>query len=187
MQTRIDRSRQLILAAADCIFREAGFDGASMEAIAVRAGLTRKTVYNLFRSKEDVALHLLARVEADDARYRKRMAANHDAIKLLEIVLSDSAAWCLANPALARLALAPPVRPSLHPPTDRPSFQGLVTDILEMGQRQGVVRTDENPNFLSLVLLGIYGQAMLSALIAGSIKPSEIRKIIRIVFEGIQA
>lgn len=82
----------------------------------------------------------------------------------LETVLLDSAGWCLANPSLAKLALAPAERPSLEPPADRPSFQLLVRDILVLGQAQGKIRADEDPNFMALVLLGIYGQAMLSAL-----------------------
>ncbi|WP_136618001.1 MULTISPECIES: TetR/AcrR family transcriptional regulator [Mesorhizobium] len=182
---RTERSRSLILDAADAAFRELGFVNTSVEAIATRAGLTRKTVYNLFSSKEEIALRLIALVEAGDATYRARMAANEDVFVLLETVLLDSAGWCLANPSLARLALAPAERPSLQPPSDRPSFQLLVRDLLVLGQRQGVIRKDDNANFMSLVLLGIYGQAMLSVLSGGLFSEDEIRHLIRIVVEGI--
>lgn len=185
--SRTERSRTQILDAADLAFRERGFSGVSMEEIARRAGLTRKTVYNLFPSKEDIALRLIARVEADDRAYRTRMAAGENVRTLLEIILTDSAAWCLANPSLARLALAPAERPRPAPPADRPSFQGLICDVMALGQAQGVVRRDEDPGFLALVLLGIYGQAMLSALSAGVLGPEEIRRLIRIVIEGIGA
>jgi len=182
---RTERSRALILDAADMAFRELGFADTSVEEIASRAGLTRKTVYNLFGSKEDIALQLIARVEAGDAIYRARMHANEDVFVLLEQVFLDSARWCLANPSLAKLALAPAERPSREPPSDRPSFQGLVRDLLLLGQRQGVIRRDEDINFMSLVLLGIYGQAMLTALAVGSFSADESRHIIRIVVEGI--
>ncbi len=183
---RTERSRSLILDAAELAFRELGFAGASVEDIARRAGLTRKTVYNLFGSKDEIALQLIARVEAGpDPLYRARMAANEDALAVLEKVLLDSAGWCLANPSLARLALAPAERPRLAPPADRPSFQGLVRDLLVLGQRQGVVRTDEDPGFMSLVLLGIYAQAMLTALSGGPFSPDEIGRLIRVVFEGV--
>ena len=151
----------------------------------MRAGLTRKTIYNLFASKDEIATQLIARVEANDAPYRDRMEAGEDVFPLLESVFLDSARWCLANPSLARLALAPAERPSLEPPPDRPSFQRLVRDILLLGQRQGVIRKDEDPNFMALALLGIYGQAMLSALARGQFAGDEIRHIIRIVVEGI--
>jgi AcrR family transcriptional regulator len=182
---RRERSRKLILDAADAAFRELGFAETSIEEIAGRAGLTRKTVYNLFRSKEEIALCLIALVEAQDAGYRVRMAANENVLSLLELVLLDSAGWCLANPSLARLALSPAVRPSLDPPSGRPSFQGLVRDILALGQRQGIIRKDEDPNFMTLVLLGVFGQSMLTALSTGSFSGQEIRRIVRILVEGI--
>jgi len=182
---RTERSRRLILDAADAAFRELGVANTSVEEIATRAGLTRKTVYNLFTSKEDIALQLIARVEADDAIYRDRMAANEDVFVLLEKVFLDSAHWCLANPSLARLALAPAERPSLQPPPDRPSFQRLVRDLVVLGQRQRVIRKDDDPNFMSLVLLGIYAQAMLSTLAGGPFSEDDIRHLIRIVVEGI--
>jgi TetR/AcrR family transcriptional regulator of autoinduction and epiphytic fitness len=185
---RTDRSRSLILDAADAAFRELGFAGAGMEEIATRAGLTRKTVYNLFRSKEDIALRLIARLEAEpEPLYRARMAANEDALAVLEKVFLDSAGWCLANPSIARLALAPADRPGLEPPADRPSFQGIVRDLVRLGQRQGLIRKDEDANFMSLVLLGIYGQAMLTALSGGPFSEDEIRRLIRVVVEGIGA
>ncbi|MFN3538045.1 MAG: TetR/AcrR family transcriptional regulator, partial [Brevundimonas sp.] len=106
------RSRTQILDAADAAFRQVGLDGVSMEEIAASAGLTRKTVYNLFGSKEEIALSLIARAEAAESGYRERIAANEDALALIEMVLIDSAGWCLANPALARLALSPSQRPS---------------------------------------------------------------------------
>lgn len=182
---RTERSRILILHAADTAFREKGFAATSVEEIAMRAGLTRKTVYNLFASKDEIAEQLIARVEANDAPYRARIGAGEDVFSLLECVFVDSANWCLANPSLAMLALAPAKRPFLEPPTDRSSFQGLVRDILRLGQDQGAIRKDEDTNFMALVLLGIYGQAMLSALANGQFSQEEIRHIIRIVIEGI--
>lgn len=151
----------------------------------MRAGLTRKTVYNLFVSKDEIASQLIARVEANDSPYRARIGAGEDVFSLLECVFLDSAHWCLANPSLAKLALAPAERPFPQPPPARPSFQRLVTDILVLGQQQGVIRRDDDPNFMALVLLGIYGQAMLSALSRGHFSQNEIRHIIRIVVEGI--
>ncbi len=182
---RTDRSRALILEAADQAFRALGFANTSMEEIAVRAGLTRKTLYNLFSSKDEIALTLIARVDAADAGYRARIAANEDVLPLLAAVFVDSAGWCRANPSLARLALSPAERPSLAPTADQPTFQGLVRDILRLGQQQGVIRSDEDPDFMALLLLGIYGQATLTALSTGSFSDGEIRRIIRLVVEGI--
>lgn len=182
---RTERSRHLILDAADAAFRELGFANTAVEEIATRAGLTRKTVYNLFSSKEEIALQLIARVEAGDEAYRAQINANEDVAALLERVFLDSAGWCLANPSLARFALAPAERPSLEPPTQRPTFQRLVRDIIVLGQHQGVIRKDDDANFMSLVLLGIYAQAMLTSLSDGSFCEDDIKRLIRIVIEGI--
>lgn len=185
---RTDRSRTLILDAADAAFRERGFQDASVEEIATKAGLTRKTVYNLFGSKEEIALQLIARVEAEpEPLYRARIAADEPALAVLEKVLSDSAGWCLANPSLARLALVPVERPGLEPPADRPSFQGIVRDVLRLGQGQGVIRQDEDANFMSLVLLGVYGQAMLTALAGGPFDKADISRLIRVIVQGLGA
>ena len=79
-QKRTERSRNLILASADAAFRERGFPNVSMEFIAQRAGLSRKTVYNLFSSKEEIAQRLLARVEAGDTIYRAPSALPLDKV-----------------------------------------------------------------------------------------------------------
>lgn len=53
-------------------------------------------------------------------------------------------------------------------------------------QQDGVaIRKDADPDFMSLVLLEIYAQAMLSALAGGPFGEDEIRHLIRIVVEGI--
>jgi TetR/AcrR family transcriptional regulator, regulator of autoinduction and epiphytic fitness len=174
----------LILDAADAAFRDKGFANVSMEEIAQRAGLTRKTVYNLFNSKEEIATQIIARVEAEDAGYRARMEAGEEVLMLLVDVFLHSAQWCLANPSLARLALAP-AEPSLEPPAGRRSFQGLVRDLLVLGQRQGLIRKDDDPNFMSLILLGIFAQSMLAALAGGPFSERGIKHLIRIVVEGI--
>ena len=88
---RTERSRILILDAADAAFREKGFATTSVEEIAIRAGLTRKTVYNLFASKDEIALQIIARVEANDAPYRNEIEAGGDVFPLLESVFLTSA------------------------------------------------------------------------------------------------
>lgn len=47
-----ERKRQAILNAAICEFQTNGFRGSSMDAISSRAGVSKRTVYNHFESKE---------------------------------------------------------------------------------------------------------------------------------------
>ena len=185
-ETRKTGSRDRILNAAEAVFGELGFEAASVEVIAQRANVTRKTVYNQFASKEDVAEQLLARNEAlVEPLYRERIRSDEPAIALLENILLDSAGWCVANPNLALMALAPAKRPSLDPPEDRPSFQGIVRDTIRLGQAQGTIRRDEDAEFLSMILLGIYAQAMITVIAGFPYDPVQIKKIIRVLIEGV--
>jgi len=50
----IDEKERAIINAARETFLERGFDGASMDAIALLASVSKRTVYNRFRSKEEL-------------------------------------------------------------------------------------------------------------------------------------
>lgn len=183
---RKDRSRLLILDAAAALIVEVGYDSTTIDMIANRAGLARKTAYNLFASKADIADQLIARIEAEsEPLYRHRIEAGEDARVLVERIILDSAGWCLMNPNLAILALAPRQRPQLSPPPGRPSFQRIVRDAIQLGQQQGIFRRDETAEFLSMVLLGIYAQAMISAIAGEKISVEDIARVVRVVGQGI--
>jgi len=63
-------TREQIIQAADCLFYGEGIRSASMDAIAARAGLTKRTLYYHFRSKDDlIAAYLAARDEPTLSRY----------------------------------------------------------------------------------------------------------------------
>lgn len=185
---RRERSRLLILDAAAALISEVGYDRTTIDMIANRAGLARKTAYNLFASKEDIADQLIARIEAEsEPLYRHQIDAGEDARALVERILLDSAGWCLMHPNLAILALAPRQRPQLEPPPGRPSFQRIVRDAIKLGQQQGQFRSDEAPELLSMILLGIYAQAMISAIAGEKISVDDIARVVRVVGQGIWA
>src|ERR1700738_4455912 len=58
-----EKRRPLILDAAFSVFLEHGYDGASMEAVARAAGVTKPVVYACFASKEELFATLLVREE----------------------------------------------------------------------------------------------------------------------------
>jgi AcrR family transcriptional regulator len=53
-QSNKARHRQAILEAAEQLFAARGFEGTSIEAVAAQAGLTKRTLYQYFLSKEDL-------------------------------------------------------------------------------------------------------------------------------------
>lgn len=52
-----DATRQRIVAAALELFQSSGFDATTTKAIARKAGIAEGTVFNYFRTKDDIALH----------------------------------------------------------------------------------------------------------------------------------
>lgn len=70
-----DRKRAAILAAAVAEFRVAGYDATSMDRIAASAGVSKRTVYNHFPSKDALFLQILGEMmarggDAMDLAYR---------------------------------------------------------------------------------------------------------------------
>jgi AcrR family transcriptional regulator len=70
MRSTATATRALIVRAADDLFYRERIRSASMDAIAERTGITKRTLYNHFRSKDDlIAAYLEARDEPTLARY----------------------------------------------------------------------------------------------------------------------
>lgn len=117
--TRFDRKRASIVGGAKEVFLRSGFEGASMDAIAAAAGVSKMTVYRYFHGKEElfagVITELCERIIEDDLELmlerrpeealrgfaRKVMAIVFapDTIELHRIVISESRRF----PALGRL------------------------------------------------------------------------------------
>jgi TetR/AcrR family transcriptional regulator len=76
-----ERSRELLLDAAEALFCEQGYDGVSLSEIAAAAGLSRGTPNYFFGSKEQLYESVLERVFAD------RQAATAEAIRPVVV-------WC---------------------------------------------------------------------------------------------
>ena len=61
-QRLTDRKREAIVQAAISEFRSNGFDITSMDKIAATAGVSKRTVYNHFASKEELFAEILHRL-----------------------------------------------------------------------------------------------------------------------------
>jgi TetR/AcrR family transcriptional repressor of mexJK operon len=117
--TRFDRKRASIVGGAKEVFLGSGFEGASMDAIAAAAGVSKMTVYRYFHGKEElfagVITELCERIIEDDlelmlerrpeealrgfARKVMTILFAPDTIELHRIVISESRRF----PALGRL------------------------------------------------------------------------------------
>ncbi|WFE77044.1 TetR/AcrR family transcriptional regulator [Roseinatronobacter sp. S2] len=67
-ETRMRRSRQKILAAAEDVFLTAGFLGASMDQVAERAGVSKQTIYAHFKSKQALFIDVVVAMSGGAAQ-----------------------------------------------------------------------------------------------------------------------
>ena len=72
---RITRSRALIMAAATQVFLEQGYPGTSVDDIAAAAGVSKRTVYNVFVDKEQLFRAIIGEAIATAERFSAELAA----------------------------------------------------------------------------------------------------------------
>ncbi|HEU4431086.1 MAG TPA: TetR/AcrR family transcriptional regulator [Myxococcota bacterium] len=101
---RSDEKRARILEAARACFGEAGFAGATIEAIALRAGVSNGLLYQFFRGKDHLFEVVLQAVIADwVAAMAPRADANESASETLAGMFRRSAEFCRNHPLLPAL------------------------------------------------------------------------------------
>lgn len=108
-QRLTDRKRQAILAAAIDEFRTAGYETTSMDRIAARAEVSKRTVYNHFPSKEALFAEMLrqlwdAALEGEELSYRPDRPLREQLLELIAQklrLLNDESFVSLARVAIA--------------------------------------------------------------------------------------
>jgi len=128
-QRLTERKREAILQAAIAEFRSSGFEVTSMDRIAATAGVSKRTVYNHFPSKEELFAEILNRlwnsITAElDMPYRSRAPLREQLQTLLQAKLHLLADENFLD--LARIAIAA----TIHSPE---RAQDMVS---RMGQRE---------------------------------------------------
>ncbi|MDI2591498.1 TetR/AcrR family transcriptional regulator [Pseudomonas sp. N3-W] len=114
-QRLTDRKREAIIQAAIAEFRANGFDITSMDKIAATAGVSKRTVYNHFPSKEELFAEILsqlwARVSAEqESAYRPDLPLRDQLRPMLMIkmqMLADNNFLDLARVAIAATIHSP--------------------------------------------------------------------------------
>ena len=110
-----DRKREAIVLAAIAEFRDNGFEVTSMDRIAARAEVSKRTVYNHFPSKEELFAEILQRLwcrigELPDSAYRPGAELRQQLRAMLQskmLTLSDSNCLDLARVALGATIHSP--------------------------------------------------------------------------------
>jgi TetR/AcrR family transcriptional repressor of mexJK operon len=98
---RITRSRALIMAAAAQVFLEQGYPGTSVDDIAVAAGVSKRTVYNVFVDKEQLFRAIIGAAIATAEQFSAGLAATTaqatDAAAALTTLARELAAFVLGG------------------------------------------------------------------------------------------
>jgi AcrR family transcriptional regulator len=162
-------TRQRLLSAAQALIEEDGYAGASVIAIADRAGLAAGTLYRHFSSKEELFVEVFRSVCAGEERAMReaaeRLGPSCPAAVRLETVLATFAQRALGNPRLAWALLAEPVDPRVDAErlAYRERYAALVGETLRAGIDAGEL-PEQNSKLVAAALVGGCGEALVGPL-----------------------
>ena len=171
-------TRDRLLQAARELIEEDGYGGASVVAIAERAGVASGTLYRHFASKEELFVDLFRSVCDREVRAMRtaaeQMPEGSSHVDRLETVLATFARRALRRPRLAWALIAEPVDPLVDAErlAYRERYQELTAAALRAGIEAGEI-PDQNVELTAAALVGGCGEALVGPLspLAGA-KPS---------------
>jgi AcrR family transcriptional regulator len=173
-------TRQRLLSAAQALIEEGGYGGASVIAIAERAGLAAGTLYRHFSSKEELFVEVFRSVcEGEERAMRdasERLEPDCPAAVRLETVLATFAQRALRNPRLAWALLAEPVDPRVDAErlAYRERYAALIGETLRAGIAAGEL-PEQDSKLVAAALVGGCGEALVGPLspVSGGVPGAE--------------
>ncbi|HEX8977338.1 MAG TPA: TetR/AcrR family transcriptional regulator [Solirubrobacteraceae bacterium] len=187
MSTTTNGTRARLLAAAQALIEEGGYGGASVIAIAERAGLAVGTLYRHFSSKEELFVEVFrsvcAREEKAMREAAERLEDGSPAALTLETVLATFAQRALGNPRLAWALLAEPVDPRVD--AERLAYRGRYAALIGETLRAGIAAgelPEQNVELTAAALVGGCGEALvgpLSPVAGGGPGPAAVTAALR--------
>lgn len=138
--------RDRIIAVAGELFNQQGFANTTMDEIAAKAVVARKTLYNYFPLKEAIADEYVRRMSKDTAQDTLEIISNlTDTRARLIAVINSRYGWLELNPEVCGIALMYRMKIMMQEPNYKfePSgTQKLIMDILRTSQEMGELRSD---------------------------------------------
>ncbi len=164
--------RRRILAAATKVFAKKGYFAAKVSEIARKAGVADGTIYLYFRSKEDILVSLFDEVMSEHVeRAREELGAVEGAAARLQAIASHHLRVLGSDRDLA-VVFQVELRQSTKfmerfSSTWLRSYFDLVGEVVEQGQREGVLRTEVPIKLATKAFFGILDEMVTSWVIAG--------------------
>jgi TetR/AcrR family transcriptional regulator len=150
-----ERTRRVVLDAAEGLFAERGFAGTSMRDISRSCGVSQPLIHHHFGTKEDLYLAVRRRVSENYAARFPDVALTTDRPVDVRAELERFFEFLSNHGALLRL-LAWAHLEGNNPmwPADMPPLKALIARI-EVAQHGGLVRRDIDPAHLSIMMVGL--------------------------------
>ena len=149
-----------ILRAAEALFSRHGYDGVSMSAIALQAGVSKANVFHHFSSKSALYLAVLQAACRDTAEHLKQLGADTGTLpERLSDFAENQLKHMLEQGRVTRLVLRELLKDGeqqgreLAEQVFGDNFAQLV-DILRVGQARGELRADVDPAMVATALIG---------------------------------
>ncbi len=189
------KSRARIRAAALSLFREKGFDGATLRAIAAKAGMGASSIYRHVNSKEELLIEELADLQEDAwAQFRKADNRSLSTRARVSLFLDVQHKLLTRDRDLSLIALRATTRPEARVSRrvlklyDR--TMGLLAEILQMGRKNkdlsSKVNVLEAAQALFHVTLGAR-IAWSNGLVSAEGCRKSIQAGVNILFEGLES
>jgi AcrR family transcriptional regulator len=167
--TALAPTRERLLQAALELIEENGYAGASVIAIADRAGVAAGTLYRHFSSKAELFVEVFRSVGDRELRAMREAAiatgADASPVDRLETVIATFAERALRKPRLAWALLAEPVDPLVAAErlAYRSRYRALAAAVLQAGIDAGEL-PGQNVELVAAALVGGCGEALVGPL-----------------------
>jgi len=154
-------TRQRLMEAALRLFREHGYNAATVEKIAEAADVAKSTFFNYFETKEAI-LPVLAewRLQQLEEALLPEQGAPVSPVARIKLALCLVAKDPLSDPVLTRCLFAATMHhPGVHPVH---TLTNLLAEQVRQAQAAGEVRADLDPIYLGSVIRALFFQQVMT-------------------------
>jgi TetR/AcrR family transcriptional regulator, fatty acid metabolism regulator protein len=169
---RTEDKRQRILEAAVKVFARKGYFAARVSDIAKKAGVADGTIYLYFESKEDILVRLFDETMAEHAGEMRRVVQALPSVDARLLALAERHLEVLGRNRDLAVVFQVELRQSIQfmkrfTAGWLKGYFALVTEVIEQGQREGVLRADLNRKVATKAFFGALDEMVTSWIIGG--------------------
>lgn len=153
-------TRARILLTARELFIGRGLSMASMDELARRLGMSKRTIYRLYRSKRELAEAVVDAIFAEaEARIEACLDNGGESLEILECLVSlvRSVAGMVSSQALADLRFREPELWERICSRREKLIQGRIGGVVEAGKRSGAIRRELPTDVVVRIVVGVIG------------------------------